>query len=186
LHYFGRFSAPPSHPATDQKGSFLAMASKRSSSSASRNTRKHLPATKALDVAYPFIANPATGGGWDIVVPDLPGCTGWAGSWEEVGTVARAVVRDYVQSIGADGLLAPAPTSLVMMLPDLPDLPMDPDANLMTLNEIAEECGISPRQVSAIAERQGIRVHKVGRNNAIAAMALGAFRTARTRKRSAA
>lgn len=60
--------------------------------------------------------------GWSLHWPDLPGCTSFAATWDEIGTQARDAVASYLDP-WADGIAAPQETGW------LPDFLADDDLN---------------------------------------------------------
>jgi predicted RNase H-like HicB family nuclease len=59
---------------------------------------------------YPFRAVVEPTGGWSIVFPDLPGCTSFAATWEEIGREARTAFTMWMESEHEQGHPIPAPT----------------------------------------------------------------------------
>jgi predicted RNase H-like HicB family nuclease len=59
---------------------------------------------------YPFRAVAEPTGGWSIVFPDLPGCTSYAATWDEVGPEARMAFSMWIESEYEQGHSIPAPT----------------------------------------------------------------------------
>ena len=116
----------------------------------------HIQAIEALDIVYGFIASPSESGGWSIVFPDLPGCTSWALTWEEIEPQAREASALYLESLAEDGLLAPAPTFTHEHTPSRLDVVADPAGPTLTSSEVARELGISQRRVNAIARKRQI------------------------------
>lgn len=120
------------------------------------NAKKMLSASEALELAYPFIAQRSPIAGWSIVFPDLPGCTSWALTWETIGTQAREASQIWIESLAADGLLAPAPTSGPEVEPVDLALLEEPASQLMTSSQVAEYLGISVRRVNALSKARNI------------------------------
>src|SRR3954471_14509494 len=45
---------------------------------------------------YPFRVDPFGSGGWIVWFPDLPGCSGRAEMWGDIGLVAQDVVKAWL------------------------------------------------------------------------------------------
>jgi predicted RNase H-like HicB family nuclease len=52
-------------------------------------------------------------GNYSTYVPDLPGCIATGASLKEVEQEIREAIRFHIDELKADGLPAPAPTSIV-------------------------------------------------------------------------
>lgn len=65
---------------------------------------------QALTRPYPFVATVEPEGGWAIRFPDLPGCTAYAESFEEIGPMARASFEIWLRSEAERGHPLPDPT----------------------------------------------------------------------------
>src|SRR4029079_1493487 len=113
-----------------------------------------IPADQALDLHYSFSAI-AGDEGWDIVFPDLPGCTSWSADWEHIGTQAHDAFRMHLEGFREDGLLVPAPREHPLPATDAFVPVLDPDVSLITAAQLAHIYGVTPRRINAIARRRG-------------------------------
>lgn len=102
---------------------------------------------------YPFIVIPEEDG-WAIQFPDLPGAHGFAESLSEIGPEAETVAQLWIESMRKDGDPIPKPSTDWK--------PIDHSSftlgSLATTKEVAEELGISPRRVRALADDRGLGV----------------------------
>lgn len=103
---------------------------------------------------YPFAALPTDEGtGWEIVWPDVPGVVGFAETPETIGAEAIDLMAEYIEEAMARGQAMPLP---------------DPDWNpteftsaafehrTLTVQEVADELGVSRRRVHALAESRSL------------------------------
>ena len=129
-------------------------------------------ATIELDAAllarYPFeaVLEDEDGTAWAIHFPDAPGCMGRVERWEDIGTVARDLLHDWLRGTDESFVYLPAPTYYdarettesgreQLVKPDAPRL--DPDKQtLFTVRDIARYYGITPGRVRQIAIEQNI------------------------------
>ena len=65
---------------------------------------------QALARPYPFVATVEAEGGWAIRFPDLPGCTAYAESFDEIGPMARTSFEIWLRSEAERGHPLPEPT----------------------------------------------------------------------------
>jgi len=119
---------------------------------------------EALTARYPFEAKVYWDGTWGFRFPDLPGLSGYAETWEEIGPAAQESVRVYLEFMAREGDPIPAPTvepDYIEVDPDSPlavILPEDPDgewAYLRTSN-VAEQLGLSEDRVRKLAASRGL------------------------------
>lgn len=47
---------------------------------------------------YSFRVDPSPAGGWTVWFPDLPGYSGWAETWENIGTEAKTIAGLWLAS----------------------------------------------------------------------------------------
>lgn len=128
---------------------------------------------------YPFRTVIEPTGGWSIVFPDLPGCTSYAETWDEIGLQARAAISLWLESEHEQGHPIPPPTvgdDGPGLGPDAFDLPAEPD--LLTARDVGVELGVTPRRVNAIAGRRGVG-RRVGRSRLYSRADLAALRPGR-------
>ena len=133
---------------------------------------------QAMAERYSFTAI-ASGDGWDIVFPDLPGCSSWSPSWEQIGAMAHEATRLHITSFAEDGLLAPAPTDQPMPKTAAFEAIEDPLADLVTSAELARIYGVTPRRITAIAKSRGLKGRKIGQSIAYATAAIPLFKPQR-------
>ncbi len=114
-----------------------------------------------LDRRYPFVAIPEEDG-WYIRFPDLPGCTSFAESLDDVGAMARASFEIWVESEVEQGHPIPGPTNLdpapgwtreSFVVPELDDPRTAP---LLTAEDAAAALGVSHRRVNQLAATRGV------------------------------
>jgi predicted RNase H-like HicB family nuclease len=65
---------------------------------------------QALARPYPFVATVGAEGGWAIRFPDLPGCTAYAESFDEIGPMARTSFEIWLRSEAERGHPIPEPS----------------------------------------------------------------------------
>jgi predicted RNase H-like HicB family nuclease len=65
---------------------------------------------QALARQYPFVVTVEPEGGWAIRFPDLPGCTAYAESFDEIGPMARTSLEIWLRSEMEQGHPIPEPT----------------------------------------------------------------------------
>jgi predicted RNase H-like HicB family nuclease len=75
-----------------------------------RMTQPTTSLQKALTAPYPFHAIAAEDAGWYIYFPDLPGCTTFAETWEELAHSAHEAVTSWLAIEDERGHPLPAPT----------------------------------------------------------------------------
>lgn len=118
-------------------------------------------AATVLNRRYPFVALPEDDG-WYIRFPDLPGCTSFAESLDDVGPMARASFELWVESEIEQGHPIPDPTtadpapgwtreSFVVREPD--DASPSP---FLTAKDAAAVLGVSHRRVNQLAAKRGV------------------------------
>ena len=134
-----------------------------------------IPADQALDLHYSFSAI-AGEEGWDIVFPDLPGCTSWSADWEHIGTQAHEAFRMHVAGFREDGLLVPAPREYPLPVADAFVPVLDPDVSLITAAQLAQIFGVTPRRINAIARRRGLIGRRIGQTMAWSTAAIPLFK----------
>jgi predicted RNase H-like HicB family nuclease len=65
---------------------------------------------QALVRQYPFVVTVEPEGGWAIRFPDLPGCTAYAETFDEIGPMARTSLEIWLRSEAELGHPLPEPT----------------------------------------------------------------------------
>src|SRR4051812_13630 len=114
---------------------------------------------EALAARYPFEAQVYADGTWGFRFPDLPGLSGYAETWEEIGPAAQESVRVHLEFMARDGDPLPAPTvqpDYIAVHPDsvlaviLPEYADEEWAYLRTQN-VAEQLGLSEDRVRKLA-----------------------------------
>ena len=119
---------------------------------------------------YAFCVAPSESGGWSIWFPDLPGCRGWALTWEDIGQEAKAAAEGWLASERERGHAIPAPAfaepddtwpqGFAAMTAANPQ----PDP-VLDVADVARILEVTPRRVQALAKHRGLG-RKVG--NALA------------------
>jgi predicted RNase H-like HicB family nuclease len=119
---------------------------------------------EALAARYPFEAKVYADGTWGFRFPDLPGLSGYADTWEEIGPAAKESVRVHLEFMARDGDPLPAPTvepDYVLVRADsplaviLPEFAEDEWAYLRT-SMVAEQLGLSEDRVRKLAASRGL------------------------------
>jgi predicted RNase H-like HicB family nuclease len=112
--------------------------------------KKMLSLDEALQERYPFIAE-VDEDGWHCLFPDLPGCSVFAQSWQELGEIAPKVVAAWLEATAEVRGVVPAPTTETKAR-------WKPGAFRpgFTSQEAAALLGISVRRVQALARARGV------------------------------
>jgi predicted RNase H-like HicB family nuclease len=112
--------------------------------------KKMITLNEALKLRYPFIAE-VDEDGWHCLFPDLPGCSVFAQTWEELGEIAPKVVSTWLELTAELRGVVPAPTMNVKAR-------WKPGAFRpgFTSAEAAALLGISVRRVQALARARGV------------------------------
>lgn len=102
---------------------------------------------------YTFIAKAdLEDGGWVIMYPDLPGVMTQADTWDEIGEMAQDALRAWVEAQLEDDRPIPEPSDR-----DLPEWDWGSvGVSLLSTNEVAEQLGVTPRRVLALAADRGV------------------------------
>lgn len=108
---------------------------------------------EVLKCNYSFIAKAdLEDGGWIIFYPDLPGVMSQADTFEEIGEMAEDALRTWVETQLAAGRPIPEPSDF--------ELPAWNWAlageQLKPTKQVAEQLGVSPRRVLALAANRGV------------------------------
>ncbi|MGH2560228.1 MAG: type II toxin-antitoxin system HicB family antitoxin [Thermomicrobiales bacterium] len=118
---------------------------------------------QALAAHYPIHAIADEDGGWYISFPDLPGCTTYADSWQELASNAHEAVTSWLTIEDERGHQLPPPTiggESTWQPGDflVSSISKSTDATPLTTQDVAARLGVTPRRVQALARRR-----KVGR-----------------------
>jgi predicted RNase H-like HicB family nuclease len=62
--------------------------------------------------SYPALLEPAEGGGFGVVFPDLPGCVSFGETYEAAVAAAEEALSLHLEGMAEDGERAPAPVGL--------------------------------------------------------------------------
>ena len=103
-------------------------------------------------------------GGWVVFYPDLPGVMTQADSYQEIGEMAQDALRAWVEAQIEDGKPIPEPREFQELEWDWSTV----GVQLKTTQEVAEQLGVTPRRVLALAADR-----KVGRRFGRAVMFSG-------------
>lgn len=108
--------------------------------------------------AYSFRVDPSPGGGWTVWFPDLPGASGWAETWEQIGVEAQAIAEIWLDSERRRKHPIPAPTdfSAQEQWPQGNDILIDGIGPVIGVPDMARMLGISERRVQALAKDRGV------------------------------
>jgi antitoxin HicB len=109
------------------------------------------------ELRYPFRVVP-DGEGWSIWFPDLPGCTSYAPTWDEIGAQAQEAMEIWLESEIEENHPIPTPSDdgLDDMWPQGLSVPKPDMSALLTAQDVASRLGVTRRRVSALAVRRGV------------------------------
>lgn len=123
----------------------------------------------ALARPYPFAVLPQTSGGYVIVFPDLPGCSSYAATLEEIGPMAAEAARGWLTSTfdrnysipapSEDWDPSPAPRIGLARLDEQPEPEPEP---IYTAEDVAELFGVSNSRVRQLAAQFGVGTKVAG------------------------
>lgn len=126
------------------------------------------PATldEVLARPYPFAVVPEPRGGYDIIFPDLLGCSSYAATLAEIGPMAREAAASWLTSMFARNYPIPAPstdwdpapvwpTEPIRRLDGQPEPASEP---IYTTEDVAELFGVSTSRVRQLATAFGTKV----------------------------
>jgi predicted RNase H-like HicB family nuclease len=107
---------------------------------------------------YSFRVDPSARGGWTVWFPDLPGCSGWAETLEDVGLEAKTILGLWLESEHERGHPVPTPV-------DYASEEKWPQGNRVEIHglgpvigvaDVAKLLGVSVRRVQALAKDRGV------------------------------
>lgn len=117
------------------------------------------PLQDLLQRKYPFVVQPDPDGdgGWEIIYPDLPGCSTWIASLDEVTDEAQTILRLWIQDSYEHGHDLPEPS------PSQPVLWNWSEPRDKGVADVARELEVTERRVQALASSRHVG-RKVGRD----------------------
>ena len=123
------------------------------------------PATldEALARRYPFAVVPEPRGGYDIIFPDLPGCSSYAATLAEIGPMASEAAESWLTSMFERNYPIPAPSTDWDPSPPWPTEPIarldgqpapEPEP-IYSTEDVAELFGLTAIRIRQLAARFG-------------------------------